>query len=92
MPYHNHNFRTVRDIHVRIDHVNEHTSVSGPYGDSTGSISNGAAQFSVLSPNTLVMGVGLYAGSTLKINCIKVYYEQWCSEGRPPLHEYQQKF
>ena len=49
-------------MHVRTDHVNWHEGVSGPYGDSTGGISNGAAQFSVLSPNTLVMGVGLYAG------------------------------
>ena len=65
-------FRTVRDMHVRTDHVNWHAGVSGPYGDSTGGISNGAAQFSVLSPNTLVMGVGLYVGSTLGYHSVSV--------------------
>ena len=53
-------------MHVRTDHINEHAGVSGPYGDSTGGISNGAAQFSVLSPNTLVIGGGLYAGSSCR--------------------------
>ena len=43
-------FRTVRDMHVRTDHINRHASVSGSYEDSTGAISNGAAQFSVISP------------------------------------------
>ena len=53
-------------MHVRTDHINRHASVSGPYGDSTGAISNGAAQFSVLSPNLRAFGGGLYAGCSKK--------------------------
>ena len=49
-------------MHVRTDHINEHAGVSGPYGDCTGAISNGAAQFSVILLNMLVIGGGLYAG------------------------------
>ena len=48
-------FCTVWDMHVRTDHINRHASVSGPYGDSTGAISNGAAQFSVILRSTVSM-------------------------------------
>ena len=51
-------------MHVKTDHINQHASVSGFYEDSTGAISNGAAQFSVISPNLRAFGGCLYAGST----------------------------
>ena len=62
VPYHNPHFRTVRDMHVRTDHINRHASVSGSYEDSTGAISNAAAQFSVLLLNSCLLGRGLCAG------------------------------
>ena len=62
-------------MHVRTDHINRHASVSGSYEDSTGAISNGAAQFSVISPNLRAFGKGLYAGSIDKVDVLVMRFD-----------------